>query len=79
MAGKGDRMRKVDGEKYRDNYDQITWSKPESTTYYWPLDMPHVKTDTDLISVNSDLDMLHVDFQHPTNYSGIDDEPIQNQ
>jgi hypothetical protein len=26
-AGKGDKPRKVDGPKYRDNYDNITWSK----------------------------------------------------
>jgi hypothetical protein len=25
MAGKGDRPRKVDGPKYRDNYDSIVW------------------------------------------------------
>ena len=25
MAGKGDRMRKVDGDKYRSNYDSIKW------------------------------------------------------
>jgi hypothetical protein len=27
MAGKGDRMRKVDGDKYRSNYDSIVWDK----------------------------------------------------
>ena len=26
MAGKGDRMRKVDGAKYRSNYDSIVWN-----------------------------------------------------
>jgi hypothetical protein len=31
VAGKGDRMRRVDGTKYRDNYDQIVWSNPEPT------------------------------------------------
>jgi len=25
MAGKGDRMRKVNGPKYRSNYDSIVW------------------------------------------------------
>jgi hypothetical protein len=25
MAGKGDKPRKVDGPKYRDNYDSIVW------------------------------------------------------
>ena len=25
MAGKGDRMRKVDGKRYRSNYDAISW------------------------------------------------------
>jgi hypothetical protein len=25
--GKGDRPRKVDGKKYRDNYDSIKWGK----------------------------------------------------
>lgn len=25
--GKGDRPRKVDGKKYRDNYDAIKWKK----------------------------------------------------
>jgi hypothetical protein len=31
--GKGDRPRKVDGSKYRDNYDQIVWKnkKPIDT------------------------------------------------
>jgi hypothetical protein len=27
MAGKGDKPRKVDGPKYRDNYDSIRWVK----------------------------------------------------
>jgi hypothetical protein len=27
MAGKGDKPRKVDGPKYRDNYDSIKWVK----------------------------------------------------
>lgn len=27
MAGKGDRLRKVDGKKYRNNYDAIQWNK----------------------------------------------------
>ena len=63
MAGKGDRPRKVNGPKYRDNYDNIRWSRRKSK-YFYPT---------------PDLDMLHVDFQHPTDYSGIDDEPIQNQ
>jgi hypothetical protein len=27
MAGKGDRPRKMDGPKYRDNYDSIKWNK----------------------------------------------------
>jgi hypothetical protein len=26
--GKGDRPRKVNGPKYRDNYDAIKWKKP---------------------------------------------------
>jgi hypothetical protein len=26
-AGKGDRPRKVNGPKYRDNYDAIVWKK----------------------------------------------------
>jgi hypothetical protein len=26
-AGKGDRPRKVDGPKYRDNFDSIKWNK----------------------------------------------------
>jgi hypothetical protein len=29
MAGKGDKPRKVDGKKYRDNYDAIKW-KPKT-------------------------------------------------
>jgi hypothetical protein len=27
MAGKGDRMRRVNGPKYRTNYDSIKWVK----------------------------------------------------
>ena len=30
--GKGDQPRKVDGPKYRDNYDSIKWNKDESKT-----------------------------------------------
>jgi hypothetical protein len=31
MAGKGDKPRKVDGPKYRDNFDNIKWGKkPEA-------------------------------------------------
>lgn len=29
-AGKGDRPRRVNGPKYRDNYDAIKWKKPET-------------------------------------------------
>jgi hypothetical protein len=29
-AGKGDKPRKVNGPKYRDNFDSIKWGKPET-------------------------------------------------
>lgn len=32
MAGKGDRMRRVNGPKYRDNYDNIKWEIDEGKT-----------------------------------------------
>jgi hypothetical protein len=30
-AGKGDKPRKVDGPKYRDNYDSIKWVKKKTS------------------------------------------------
>jgi hypothetical protein len=33
MAGKGDRMRRVNGPRYRDNYDVIDWSTLKKAKY----------------------------------------------
>lgn len=33
MAGKGSKARKVDGPKYRDNFDAIDWGIPKDWDY----------------------------------------------